>query len=98
MYYKDCINNDPGLNLTHFMAMSNLVKIDNYYYYFIYLFIFFFFFLGGGEGTVAALGLKVSQSNQLKLMKLNEYQRSRSFFDLGQRSLRFQFFFSETEG
>ena len=85
MYYKDCINNDPGLNLTHFMAMPNLVKIDNY---FIYL---FFFFLGGG-GTVAALGLKVSQSNQLKLMKLNEYQRSRSFFDLGQRSLRFLFF------
>ena len=84
MYYKDCINNDPGLNLTHFMAMSNLVKIDNYYYYFI------IFFLGGG--TVAALGLKVSQSNQLKLMKLNEYQRSRSFVDLGQRSLRFQFF------
>ena len=81
------------------MAMSNLVKIDNYYYYnFIYLFIFifsfFFFFFGGGGGggAVAALGLKVSQSNQLKLMKLNEYQRSRSFFDLGQRSLRFQFF------
>ena len=90
MYYKDCINNDPGLNLTYFMVMSNLVKIDNYYYY--------FFFWGGGGGAVAALGLKVSQSNQLKLMKLNEYQRSRSFFDLGQRSLRFQFFFSETEG
>ena len=84
MYWKDCINNDPGLNLTYFMAMSNLVKIDNYYYYFIY------FFLGGG--TVAALGLKVSQSNQLKLMKLNGYQRSRLFFDLGQRSLRFHFF------
>ena len=88
MYYKDCINNDPGLNLTHFMAMSNLVKIDNYYYYL--FFIYFFFFWGGG--TVAALGLKVSQSNQLKLMKLNEYQRSRSFFDLGQRSHRFHFF------
>ena len=84
MYYKDCINNDPGLNLTHFMAMSNLVKIDNYYYYFI------FFFWGGG--TVAALGLKVSQSNQLKLMKLNEYQRSRSFFDLGQSHSDFNFF------
>ena len=70
MYYKYCINNDPGLNLTHFMAMSNLVKIDNYYYYFIYLFSFF-----GGGRTVAALGLKVSQSNQLKLMKLNEYQK-----------------------
>ena len=38
MYYKDCINNGPGLNLTHFMAMSNLVKIDNYYYYFIFIF------------------------------------------------------------
>ena len=88
MYYKDCINNDPGLNLTHFMAMSNLVKIDIYYHYFIYL----FFFGGGGGGTVAALGLKVSQSDQLKLMKLNEYQRSGSFFDLGQRSLRFHFF------
>ena len=87
MYYKDCINNDPGLNLTHFMAMSNLVKIDNYYYYFI-----FFWGGRGGGGAVAALGLKVSQSNQLKLMKLNEYQRSRSFFDLGQKSLRFQFF------
>ena len=86
MYYKDCINNDPGLNLTHSMAMSNLVKIDNFYYYFIYL-----FFFGGVGGSVAALGLKVSQSNQLKLMKLNEYQRSRSFFGLA-RSLRFQFF------
>ena len=72
------------------MAMSNLVKIDNYYYYFIYFILFFFW--GGGGGTVAALGLKVSQSNQLKLMKLNENQRSRSFFDLGQRSLRFHFF------
>ena len=87
MYYKDCINNDPGLNLTHFMAMSNLVKIDNYYYYFIY-----FFLGGGGGGTVAALGLKVSQSNQLKLMKLNEYQKSRSFFDLGKGHSDFNFF------
>ena len=34
-------------------------------------------------------------------MKLSEYQRSRSFFDPGQRSLRFQsisLFFSETVG
>ena len=57
MYYKDCINNDPGLNLTHFMAMSNLVKIDNYYYYFIYLFFFFFFFWGGGGGGGGRGGL-----------------------------------------
>ena len=40
---------------------------------------------------IAALGLKVAWSIQLnELMKLSEYQRSRSFFDLGQRSLRFQ--------
>ena len=44
MYYKDCINNDPRLNLTHFMAMSNLVKTDNYYF----IYFIFFFFLGGG--------------------------------------------------
>ena len=34
-------------------------------------------------------------------MKFSEYQRSRSFFDLGQRSLRFQsknLFFTETVG
>ena len=41
--------------------------------------------------TVAVLGLKVARIIQLnELMKLSEYQRSRSFFDLGQRSLRFQ--------
>ena len=41
--------------------------------------------------TIAALGLKVAWSIQLnELMKLSEYQKSRSFFDLGQRSLIFQ--------
>ena len=41
--------------------------------------------------TIAALGLKVVWSIQLyELMKLNEYQRSTSFFELGQRSSRFQ--------
>ena len=40
---------------------------------------------------IAALGLKVAWSIQLnEVMKLSEYRRSRSFFDLGQRSLRFQ--------
>ena len=52
--------------------------------------------------TIAALGLKVAWSIQLnELMKLSEYQRSRSFFDLDQRSLRFQsknLFFSKTVG
>ena len=41
--------------------------------------------------TVAALGLKAAGSIQgNELMKLSEYQWSRSFFDLGQSSLRFQ--------
>ena len=41
--------------------------------------------------TFAAFGLKVAWSIQLnELMKLSEYQWSRSFFDLGQSSLRFQ--------
>ena len=40
---------------------------------------------------VAALGPEVAWSIQLsELMKLSEYHRSRSFFDLDQRSLRFQ--------
>ena len=52
--------------------------------------------------TVIASGLKVAWSIQLnELMKLSEYQRSRPFFDLVQRSLRFQslnLFFSKTVG
>ena len=41
--------------------------------------------------TIAAIGLKVGLSIQVsELMKSNEYQRSRSLFDLGQRSPRFQ--------
>ena len=41
--------------------------------------------------TIAAIGLKVGLNIQInELMKLNEYQRPRSLYDLGQRSLRFQ--------
>ena len=47
----------------------------------------------------AAIGLKVGSNIQMnKLMKLNEYQRSRLLFDLRQRSLKFRkkiLFFSE---
>ena len=46
-----------------------------------------FFFLE----TIAALGLKVAWKIQLnESMKLSECQRSRSLFDFGQRSFRFQ--------
>ena len=41
--------------------------------------------------TTSAIGLKVGLNIQIdELMKLNEYQRSRPLFDLGQRALRFQ--------
>ena len=41
--------------------------------------------------TIAALGLKVALKLKLdEFMKLSECQRSRPFFDLGQRLLRFQ--------
>ena len=55
-------------------------KSENYFF-------FFFFFLE----IIAAVGLKVAWKIQLnEFMKLSECQRSRPFFDLGQRSLRFQ--------
>ena len=41
--------------------------------------------------NIAVIGLRVGLSIQLnEIMKLNEYQRSRSFSDIDQRSLRFQ--------
>ena len=41
--------------------------------------------------TIAAKGLEVDLCIQInELTKLKEYQMSRSLFDLGQRSLRFQ--------
>ena len=42
-------------------------------------------------GTYRSLRSQSCLSIQLnEVMKLSEYRRSRSFFDLGQRSLRFQ--------
>ena len=73
--YQDCLNYEPELTLTHFTPRSNFGKSETYHFL----------------ETVAAIGLKVAKSIQLnELMKLSEYPRSRSFLDLGQRSLRFQ--------
>ena len=47
MYYKDCINNDPELNLTHFMAMSIWSKLT-----IIIIILFIYFFLRGGGGLL----------------------------------------------
>ena len=41
--------------------------------------------------TIVVVGLKLGLSIQVnELYKLHEYQRSRSLFGLGQKSLRFQ--------
>ena len=72
----------PWVNLDLFYATVKFGHID--------------FCMGKSENylfleTIAALGLNIVWSIQLnELRKLSEYQRSRSFFDLGQRSLRFQ--------
>ena len=75
-------NYDPGLTLTYFTSKSiwlHRLLYGRKWKLFIFL------------ELIAALGLKVAWSIQLnELMKLSEYQRSRLFFDLGQRSLRFQ--------
>ena len=63
----------PRVDLDPFYAKVKFGKSENYFL-----------------ETIAALWLKVAESIQLnELMKLSEYQRSRSFFDPGQRSLRF---------
>ena len=81
-YYQHCSNYDPGLTLTYFTPRSNLIT-----WAFLWVKVKIIYCLE----TIAALGLKVARSIQLnELMKLSEYQRSRSFFDLGQMSLRFQ--------
>ena len=75
-------NYDPGLTLTYFTSRSNLITEA-----FVWEKVKIIYFLK----LIAALRLKVAWSIQLnELLKLNEYQRSRSFFDLGQRWLRFQ--------
>ena len=68
--------------MAHFMPRSNLVT---------YAYVWEKMKINVFLDTIAAIGLKVAWSIQLnKLMKLSEYQWSRSFFDLGQRPLIFQ--------
>ena len=79
---QDCSNYYPGLTLAYFTPRSNLVT-----WAFAWAKVKIIFYLE----TIAAIGLKVGLNIQInELMKLNEYQRSRSLSDLGQKSLRFQ--------
>ena len=75
-YYKVYSNDDPGMTLIYFTARSSLVpyafvlkKVNNG-----------FFFLE----TLVVYDIKVGGCSQVNFyMKLYEYQRSRSFTDLG---------------
>ena len=72
-----CIDLDPFYAKVKFGDIGFCMGKSEYYLFFL--------------ETFAALGLKVAWRIQLnEFMKLSEYQWSRSFFDLGQRWLRFQ--------
>ena len=74
-FYQICSNDDPGLTLTYFTAMSNLVP--------------YAFVLEKGQTmdfseTVVVCDHKVNRCSQLnEYMKLYEYQMSRSLIGLG---------------
>ena len=83
-YYQVCSNDDPGLTLTYFRARSNLVP--------------YAFVLKKGKtmdfsATIVVNDIKVGRRSQLnEYMNLYEYQWSRSFVDIGRRSLKSQHF------
>ena len=80
MYYQNYSNYYPGLTWTYFTPRSNLVT-----YAFAWAKVKIMSYLE----IIAAIGLKGGSNIQMnKLMKLNEYPRSRSLIDLGQRSLK----------
>ena len=94
-YYQVCSNDDPGLTLTYFTARSNLVP-----YAFVWKNVKTIDF---SETTrIVVYDIKDGRCSQLnEYMKLYEYQRSRSFIDLGPNhsdSRFLNFFFSITTG
>ena len=83
-YYQVCSNDDLGLTLTYFIAMSNLVH---------YAFVWEKGKTMDFSETIVVCDIKVGRCSQLnEYMNLYEYQRSRSFIDLCPRSLRFNIF------
>ena len=78
-YYQIYSNDYPGL--TYFMARLNLVP---------YVFVWEKGKTVDFSETIVVYDIKVGRCNQLnEYMNFYEYQRSRSFIDLGTRSLRF---------
>ena len=74
-YYQACSNDDPGLTLTYFTALSYFVP---------YAFIWEEGKTMDFSQTIVVYDIKVCSWSQLnEYMKLYEYQKSRSFIDLG---------------
>ena len=70
-----CSNDDPGLTLAYFMARSDLGP---------YAFVWVKVETMDFSETIVVYDIKVGRCSQLNPnMKLYEYQRSRSFIDLG---------------
>ena len=90
-YYQVFSNDGPGLTLTYFTARSNLVP---------YAFEWEKVKTMDFSETIVVYDIKVGRCSQLnEYMKLYDYQRSRSFIDLGLNlsdSIFLKFFFSIT--
>ena len=90
-YYQVCSNDATGLTLTYFKARSNLVPSA---------FVWEKVKTMDFSETVVVYDIKIGRCSQLnEYMKLYEYQRSRSFIDLGPRhsdSIFLNFFSSIT--
>ena len=83
-YYQVCSNDDPELTMTYFMARSNLVP---------YAFVWEKGNIMDFSETIVVYDIRVGRFIELnEYMNLYECQRSRSFIDLGPRSLRFNIF------
>ena len=74
-YYRVYSNDDPGLTLTYFTARSNLVP---------YAFVWEKVKTMDFSDTIVVYDVKVGRCSQLdEYMKVYEYKRTRSIFDLG---------------
>ena len=83
-YYQLCSNDNPELTLTFFMARSNLVS-----YAFVWEKGKTMYF----SDIITVYNIKVCICSALdENMKLYEYQRSRSFTELGQKVSKIQHF------
>ena len=75
-YYQVCSSDDPGMTLVYFTARSNLVPYAFVWEKGIPTYCF--------PETIVVYDIKVGRCSQLnEYMKFYEYQRSRSFIDLG---------------